>query len=230
MPLSCGAMNPDPIGTGGFAASPDTTTGAVPSPLTDRTRIRRHPDRAVPDRIDEFLSAGLVAHVAIVEDGEPRLLPFSYHYEAGTIYIHGSPANATMNLARDGRTVAVAVTAIDGLVASKSASGHAVNYRSVVAFGHARAVEKVAEKRRVLDAMIERYWPGRAPARDYEPAAEEDLAATYVTAIDIDEASAKLRDLAPNGPHDTDPDWPGSAFVVDMRPRGDADPESTAEF
>ncbi|HEX7591188.1 MAG TPA: hypothetical protein VF375_04485 [Candidatus Limnocylindrales bacterium] len=27
-------------------------------PRTDRTRIRRHADRAVPDRIEEFLQAG----------------------------------------------------------------------------------------------------------------------------------------------------------------------------
>jgi uncharacterized protein len=199
--------------------SRDTTP--APRPLTDRTRIRRHADRAVPDRIEEFLRAGLVAHVALVEDGEPRLIPFSYHYEAGKIYIHGSPANATITLARDGRTVAVAVTALDGLVASKSASGHAVNYRSVVAYGHARPVEDLAVKRRVLAAMIERYFPGRETPRDYAPATDADLAGTALTAIDIDEASAKFRDVAPNGPLDRDPAAPGSAFVVPLRPQGE---------
>jgi uncharacterized protein len=197
----------------------------APHPLTDRTAIRRHADRAVPDRIEEFLRAGLVAHLALVEDGEPRMLPFSYHYEAGTIYIHGSPANATMALARDGRTVAVAVTALDGLVASKSATGHAVNYRSVVAYGHARPVEDLAEKRRVLDAMIERYFPGRETPRDYAPATDADLAGTALTAIDIDEASAKLRDVAPNGPLDRDPGAQGTAFVVPLRPRAERSTE-----
>jgi uncharacterized protein len=204
------------------------TPPTPPAPRTARTAIRRHADRAVPDRIEEFLRAGLVAHLALVEGGEPRLLPFSYHYEAGIIYVHGSPANATMSLARDGRTVAVAVTALDGLVASKSASGHAVNYRSVVAYGRARPVEDLAEKRRVLDAMIERYFPGRAAPRDFAPATDADLAATALTAIEIDEASAKLRDVAPNGPLDNDPAAPGSAFVVSLRPQDAPPPKDRA--
>jgi uncharacterized protein len=196
----------------------DAEHPAAPGPRTDRTRIRRHAERAAPDRIDEFLRAGLVAHVALVEDGEPRLIPFTYHYEAGTIYVHGSPANATMALARDGRAVTVAVTTLDGLVPSKSASGHAVNYHSVVAFGHARPVEGLAEKRRVLDAMIGRYFPGRETPRDYSPATDGDLAETSLTAIDIEEASAKLRSVAPNGPLERDPGAPGSIFTGSMRP------------
>src|SRR5664280_3702364 len=81
-------------------ARPDPST---PAPRTDRTRIRRRADRAVPERIEEFLRAGLVAHVACAEDGEPRIIPLLYHYETGHIYIHGSPGNAPLGLLRDGR-------------------------------------------------------------------------------------------------------------------------------
>jgi nitroimidazol reductase NimA-like FMN-containing flavoprotein (pyridoxamine 5'-phosphate oxidase superfamily) len=190
-------------------------------PLTDRTRIRRHADRAVPERIEEFLRAGLVAHVALVEDGEPRLIPFLYHYEAGHIYIHGSPGNATLHLLRDGRTVAVAVTAVDDLIASKTASDHSANYRSVVAFGRGRQIEDVAEKRRVLDAMTERYFAGRSTPRDYAPATDGDLERMELTDIEVEEASAKMRDGGPKGPHDDEPDFPGSAYVRSVRP-GDA--------
>ena len=58
-----------------------SASASVPAPRTERTRIRRHADRAVPDRIEEFLRTGHVAHVALVENGEPRLIPFLYHYE-----------------------------------------------------------------------------------------------------------------------------------------------------
>jgi len=81
----------------------------VPKPHTDRTRIRRHSDRAVPDRIEEFLRAGLVAHVAYVDGGEPRTIPFFYHYEAGHVYIHGSAGNGTLRALEDGRPVAVSI-------------------------------------------------------------------------------------------------------------------------
>jgi hypothetical protein len=191
-------------------------TARVPGPATDRTRIRRHADRGVPERIEEFLLAGQVAHVALVTDAEaaPRLTPFLYHYEAGHIYIHGSPANATLGMVRDGREVTVAVTQLVAIVASKTASNHTANYRSVIAYGRGRQVEDVAEKRRVLDAMTARYFPGRVTPADYAPATDDEFGRMELVDIAIDEASAKMSDMGPMGPGDSDPDVPGSAFVV----------------
>ena len=193
----------------------DTTArhAEPPAPRTDRTRIRRHADRAVPDRIEEFLRAGTVAHVALVENGEPRLIPFLYHYETGHLYIHGSPGNATLRLLRDGRPVAVAVTQLVELIASKTAPDHSANYRSVVAYGRAHQIVDLAEKRRVLDDMTVRYFPGRSTPADYAPEADDDLIKMELTDIEIDEASAKMREGGPMGPHDSDPDFPGSAYV-----------------
>ena len=185
-----------------------------PAPRTDRTRIRRHADRAVPDRIEEFLLSGTVAHAALVEDGEPRLIPFLYHYEAGHLYLHGSPGNATLRLLRDGRPVAVAVTPLVELIASKTAPDHSANYRSVVVYGRARQIVDLAEKRRVLDGMTVRYFPGRSTPADYAPAADDDLIKMELTDIEIDEASAKTREGGPMGPHDSDPEFPGSAYVL----------------
>ena len=167
----------------------------------------------MPDRIEEFLRTGMIAHVACVQNGEPRLIPFLYHYETGHIFIHGSPGNATLALLRDGRAVVVAVTQIVDLIASKTAAGHSANYRSVIAYGRGRQIADVAEKRRVLEAMTARYFPGRAAATDYAPATEEDLVGMQLTDISIDEASAKMRDAGPTGAHDAEPDFPGSAFV-----------------
>ena len=172
----------------------------------------------MPDRIEEFLRTGLIAHVSCVEDGAPRVIPFLYHYEAGHIYIHGSPDNATLRLLRDGRSVAVAVTTLVDLIASKRASGHAANYRSVIAYGRGRQIADVAEKRRLLEAMTARYFSGRTTPTDYAPAADEDLVRMELIDIEIDEASAKMRESGPSGPHDDDPNTPGSAFVRPVGP------------
>jgi nitroimidazol reductase NimA-like FMN-containing flavoprotein (pyridoxamine 5'-phosphate oxidase superfamily) len=185
----------------------------IPGPATDRTRIRRHADRAAPERIEEFLMAGQVAHVALVADDTPRLMPFLYHYEPGHIYIHGSPANATLGMLRDGRDVSVAVTMLVELVASKTASNHTANYRSVIAYGRGRRIDDVAEKRRVLDAMTARYFPGRQTPADYAPATDDEFGRMQLIDIAIDEASAKVRDMGPMGPGDSDPEVPGSAFA-----------------
>ncbi len=192
-------------------------TETAVTPRTDRTRIRRHAERAVPDRIEEILRAGEVAHVAFIADGEPRVIPFLYLYEPGRIIIHGSPASRTLARLRKGAQVAIDVTVVDALVASRDAETHSANYRSVVAYGVGRRIRDVEERRRLLDAMTERYFPGRAVGRDYAAATEAQIKAVEVVAIVLEEAAAKSRIGPPLGPRDADESAPGSAglFALD---------------
>ena len=193
-----------------------TTTHAdysVPAPRTARTTIHRKPDRAVPDRIEEFLRAGLICHVAYVEDGLPYIIPFLYLYESGHIYIHGAPGSGTLRLLRDGRPVTVSVALIDGLVASRTEPNHSANYRSVIAYGRGHRVANLERKRRVLRHLLERYFPGRTADQDYAAATDDDLIRMELVAIEIEEAQAKAREGGPSGATDSDPKAPGSAFV-----------------
>jgi uncharacterized protein len=185
----------------------------VPEPRTQRTQMRRHPERAVPDRIEEFLRAGLIAHLAYVESGEPRTVPFFYLYEAGHIYIHGSAGSGTLRTLEDGRPVAVSVAMVDDFVASKTATNHTANYRSVVVYGRCHRVSELAKKRRILDETTERYFAGRHPGADYAPAGDDELTRMELIAIEIEEAQAKTRSGGPMGPTDDDANAPGTAFV-----------------
>jgi nitroimidazol reductase NimA-like FMN-containing flavoprotein (pyridoxamine 5'-phosphate oxidase superfamily) len=188
----------------------------VPAPRTARTALHRLPERAVPELIEEFLRAGMVAHVAFVEGGEPRVLPFLYLYEFGHLYIHGSPASGTLRAIRDGRPLTVSVALLDGLVASRHETNHTANYRSVIAFGRAHRVVDPERKRRVMRAMLERYFAGRRSPEDYAPAGDEDLVRMELIAIEIEEAQAKMREGGPGGPEDSDPSAPGSASVREV--------------
>jgi nitroimidazol reductase NimA-like FMN-containing flavoprotein (pyridoxamine 5'-phosphate oxidase superfamily) len=91
-----------------------------------RSRIRRHPERSAPGLAEEFLRAGRVAHVAFVAAGQPCVLPFTYHYDAGKLYIHGAPASRTLRTLRPGTPVCAEVTLVDGLVASRDAKSHSL--------------------------------------------------------------------------------------------------------
>lgn len=195
-------------------AQPTGADGAhVPAPHTDRTHVRRHRERAVPERIEEFLRAGLVAHVAYVVGGEPRVIPFLYLYEAGHLYLHGSPGNGTLGLLRDGRPVTVSVALIDELVASKTEANQTVNYRSAIVYGRGRRVSEIGEKRRVMLALAERYFPARRTPEDFAAATDDDLVRMELIAVEIEEAQAKFRTGDAMGPTDADPNAPGTAFV-----------------
>lgn len=132
----------------------------------ERARIRRHPERAVPELADAILRAGSVAHVGFSVDGQPYVIPLIYHYADGTLYLHGAPASRALRTLVSGAAVCVEVTQLDGLVASRDAKSHSVNYRSVVVFGSATRVADDEVKRAIFEQMTARYFPGRAAGRD----------------------------------------------------------------
>jgi len=182
-----------------------------------RTEIKRHPERSVPEQACEILAAGRVAHLAFVEREQPIAIPFGYHFDSrqpDKLYLHGSRASRALTLAGSGAPLCVTVTLLDGLVYSKSAMNHSLNYRSVVCFGRGREITDHATQRGIYDLMIRRYHPGRTEGRDYARATEEQLTATLLVEIAIEDWSAKARTGGPTGPLDSDRWAPGTCGVV----------------
>jgi uncharacterized protein len=173
--------------------------------MSDISRIRTHADRSVPDKAPEFLAAGLIAHVGIVQDGQPFVIPMIYGYdpaEPDRLYLHGSQASRLQNFLATGAPVCVEVTTVDGLVYSRSALYHSANYRSVVCFGTAHPIDDNALKDAVFEKMIARYFSGRTAGTDYLPSAAVELDATSMVEVRIREMSAKMRVGPPGGPND----------------------------
>ncbi len=160
---------------------------------TPRTTVRRLPERARYDRdtIHAILDEGLVCHVGFVADGQPFVVPSTYARWDDLLVIHGSAASRMVRALAAGAPACVSVTLLDGLVLARSAFHHSMNYRSVVVVGTATEVTDPAQKVRALDAIVEHVAPGRA-AR-VRPPSENELRATRVVTLPLDEASAKVR-------------------------------------
>jgi len=115
------------------------------------TTIRQHPERSVPEEAGAIFAAGHVAHVGFVEDGLPYVIPFSYGFDPGDparIHLHGATDSRALRAIAAGLPVCVEVTLLDGLVYSRTALYHSMNYRCAVAFGRGREVTDAAEKGR----------------------------------------------------------------------------------
>jgi len=166
-------------------------------PPTDRTRVRRLPDRARHDvaTVHAILDAGLVCTVGFVEDGRPIAIPTAYARVGDAVVLHGSSKSRTLLAAAAGAELCVTVTHLDGLVLARSAFHHSVNYRSVVIFGRAESVTDPDRKRALLRAFTERLYPGHWTATR-EPN-EQELKATAVVSLPIAEAVAKVRTGGP---------------------------------
>jgi nitroimidazol reductase NimA-like FMN-containing flavoprotein (pyridoxamine 5'-phosphate oxidase superfamily) len=183
-------------------------------PASARTKVRRLGERGRYDEatVHAILDEGIIAHVAVVTDHGPLVLPTAYARVGRTVYLHGAAGNGLLRAA-EGAPVCATVTLLDGLVLAKSAFHHSMNYRSVVVFATGRRVEDEDERRLALDAIVEHIVPGRtAEARPPNPS---ELRATRVLALDLGEASAKVR-TGPPKDDEADADWPAWTGVIPL--------------
>jgi nitroimidazol reductase NimA-like FMN-containing flavoprotein (pyridoxamine 5'-phosphate oxidase superfamily) len=173
-------------------------------PQTDRTTLKRLPMRGVYDRPAVFaiLDEGFICHVGFIADGKPVVIPTGYARVAERLLIHGSAASRMLRTLKTGIDVCVTVTLLDGLVLARSAFNHSMNYRSVVVFGKATAIEAADEKLAALRALSEHMIPGRWD--EVRQPTDKELKATTVLSLPLDEVSAKVRT---GPPHDDTEDY-----------------------
>ena len=164
----------------------------LPDPgSTPRTRVKRIPDKAVTDREAAYaiLDAGLVAHVAVVTDGQPYVVPVGYARRGDEVVFHGSSASRLFTTLATGSPTCLTVTLLDGLVLARSLFESSMHYRTVMALGSCRRLEGDEEVQALLD-LSEVLMPGRtAEARHPAP---QELKATITLALALDEISVKV--------------------------------------
>jgi nitroimidazol reductase NimA-like FMN-containing flavoprotein (pyridoxamine 5'-phosphate oxidase superfamily) len=164
---------------------------------TERTRLGRIPNRASYDRaqVHAILDEGKVCHVGFSLDGQPYVIPTGYARLGDELFIHGSAASRMVRALGDGIDICVTITLIDGLVLSRSAFHHSMNYRSVVILGRARVVADPVEKTMALRCFTNHIVPGRW--EEVRPPSDQELKGTTVLALPLREVSAKIRTGGP---------------------------------
>jgi uncharacterized protein len=189
------------------------STALSSTPRSTPTRLR---ERARADRADLYavLDAGLVCHVGLVRDGAPVVLPTGYGRLDDTLYVHGSTGAGWLRIL-DGAPVCVTVTHLDGIVYARSAFHHSMNYRCAVVHAVPRVVTDPVEHEAALAAITEHLAPGswdhsRRPDR-------RETAATAVLALDLHEASVKVR-TGPPGDDERDVAAGGDAVWAGVLP------------
>jgi nitroimidazol reductase NimA-like FMN-containing flavoprotein (pyridoxamine 5'-phosphate oxidase superfamily) len=160
---------------------------------TERTRIRRMPKRASYDVavVEAILAEGLYCHVGFSVDGQPYVIPTIYARIEDHLYLHGSAASRMLGAIGGRMPVCVTVTLLDGLVLARSGFHHSMNYRSVVVLGQATEVTDPDEKMAALKAIVDHVMVGRW--EDVREPSAQELKATSVIRVPLEEVSAKIR-------------------------------------
>jgi len=177
---------------------------------TERTKVHRKPDRGSYDRelIYRILDEAFVCQVAFIADGLPVVVPTNYVRVGDKLFLHGSVASRLMKTLSSGAPFCLNVTLLDGIVLSPTATGHSVNYRSVVVMGKVEIVQGDAAKLAAMRDFVEYVIRGRwATVR---PPSEQELKGTMVLAVPLVEASAKVRT---GFAVDDDAEYSGTAYT-----------------
>lgn len=162
-------------------------------PLSSRNRVKRRHDRGFYDHatVHALLDASMLCHVSYVIDGQPYCTPTFFWREGTTLYWHGSSASRMLESQSAGLRVCLTVAHLDSLVLARCGFNHSADYRAVMAFGTARLLTDPHEKARALVAMVDRFFPDRTAG--LRPSTAQEIKATTVIAMEIEQASAKIR-------------------------------------
>lgn len=197
---------------------------------TGRTTPTRMAERVSQDRVElhRLLDESPVGHVGFAtEDGQPFVLPTAIARDGDNVLLHGSTGSRWLRLIAEGIPVALAVTALDGLVVARSAFESSMHYRSAVIFGRCSVLSD-GDKLDALDRLTDALIPGRT-AEVRRPSAKE-LAATMALRLTVAEFSLKTSADWPDDPPSdvAGPAWAGvlprRVSYLEARPAPDLRP------
>lgn len=158
---------------------------------TERTKLNRISYKASHEVNDLYsiLDSNLVAHVGLVQDVKPLVIPMAYGRVDDTIFLHGSTGSRLMRLLETEPEVCVSITELKALKVARSTFNSGMHYRSVVIFGKASLVGD-AGKDQALNALSNAMIPGRV--EEVRASTKKELAATIIVSLPLDECSVKI--------------------------------------
>lgn len=200
--------------------------------ITARNRVARYPKRGHYDRetIYPILDEALICHVSFAFGDQPFIIPTIHARQGDRVLMHGLKGGRMLDHIEAGKPVAIAVTIVDALVCARTAFNHSMNYRSAVIFGTGRVLEEPTEKLEALRCLTERVIPGRW--EHVRAPTEKEMKATSIVAIEIEQASAKLRQGPPgdDGEELEFPVWAGVLPLPVIPQAAETDPKQTAAY
>ena len=147
----------------------------------------RRKDREITDQaeIEEILREAQVCRIALADNDGPYIVPMSFGYEDGAIYLHSAPEGKKIAMIRTNPRCCFEVDQCDGIVKGKNACSWGMRYRSVIGFGRATLLSDPGEKKHGLNCIMRQYHGGTHEFSD------EDIRNVAVIRIGIESMTAK---------------------------------------
>jgi len=154
---------------------------------------RKEKEISNPRLIEDILARGEVLRLGLWDGRRPYVVPLSYAYDAGRIYLHSSRQGKKAALLAERTEVCFEVTVDAAVIREPKPCGFTCHFKSVIGYGRAVAVEDPEEKRAAL-ALLMRHYGGD---KSEFPKAIVDK--TLVVRIDIESMTGKCAPAPPPG-------------------------------
>lgn len=163
-------------------------------PVSKQNKVRQLREKAAYDRasVHGILDAGIVAHVAFIQDDNPVVVPMLYGRDGERVFLHGARKSRVIRLLEQTEQASMNVTLLDALVFARSAFNSSMNYRSVTVFGKPEFVDDRDQKLHAMQVISEHAMPGRWA--ELRAPLEKEIKMTGVISLEITTASAKVSD------------------------------------
>jgi nitroimidazol reductase NimA-like FMN-containing flavoprotein (pyridoxamine 5'-phosphate oxidase superfamily) len=127
-----------------------------------RRREKEIRDQAV---LEELLRSAPVCRLGLApattsaggSPGYPYVVPVHFAHSRGRIYVHSARTGKKLSMLGENPRVCVEIDELIGLKSGDKACDYGTRFRSLIAFGIARIVEDLEEKRRALQLFMEKY-------------------------------------------------------------------------
>ena len=158
---------------------------------TERTELKRLSHKASDSQEDLYsiLDDTFVAHVGVIDNSLPLVIPMAHGRSGNRLYLHGSTGSRLMRLMAANPDVCVSITELNALKIARSTFNTGMHYRSAVIFGKANLLPD-QEKLVALDTLSNSLIPGRV--EEARPTTKKELAATIIIWLELNETSVKI--------------------------------------
>ena len=155
----------------------------------------RRKERAMksPEEMKTLLDRMAVGHLAMTTQDGPYVVPLNYLFAEGCIYLHSGPRGRKIAALRNDSRVCFLVDEAGPQVRWDRGCGISQIYESVMCFGRAEFLERLEEKKRILEMMVRKFLPPNSPF----PLSDENVAKTVVIRIRVDWMTGKANRINP---------------------------------
>ncbi|HUJ42710.1 MAG TPA: pyridoxamine 5'-phosphate oxidase family protein [Opitutaceae bacterium] len=148
----------------------------------------RRTDKEVTDQriIDEIFATAEVCRIAMVDNGEPYVVPLNFGYRDNAIYVHSAAGGRKMEVLRRNRRVCFEIESPSAIVRHAEPCHWGSRSRSLIGYGGVEIITDRAQKRRGLDIIMAHY--GKTDLNVYN---ERQLDAVVILRIPIESVACK---------------------------------------